>query len=77
MTATQLAIDLPTAAPIRSVVQSATLPETCPVRDRCLIPQRVNGEIVMLPRTAEQVCGFEQAGMVRACHKRRGMEGER
>ena len=60
---TQLAIDLSPTAPIRTVVQAASLPETCPVRDRCLL--------AILTNAPGYRCGFEQAGTVNACPKRR------
>ena len=62
---TQLAIDLPTTAPLQSrpVVQ----PEVCPVRGRCLL--------AILAKNAAYACGFEQANTVDWCPKRRGVEG--
>ena len=59
---TQLAIDLPPAAPLQSEPK-VTEPQTCPNRNRCLVG--LNGNYR---------CGFEIAGTVYACPKRRGME---
>ena len=60
---TTLALDLSPTAPIRTIVQAASLPETCPVRDRCLV--------AILAKSPDYRCGFELAGTVNACHKRR------
>ena len=56
---TQLATNLPPTKPLQSrpVIQ----PETCPVRAKCLLA-------TMRP---EYLCGFEQAGTVDGCPKRR------
>ena len=62
MTATQLAIDITKAAPLRSE-PTITEPHICPVRDRCLAG--LNGNYR---------CGWEIIGAVDACHKRRGLE---
>jgi len=59
---TQLAIPTESIAPAQSKPQAAQL-DTCPVRDRC-------------HDFAGYRCGFEQAGTVAACPKRRRMEVE-
>ena len=58
---TQLATSIKPTAPLQAELpQAASL--LCPVRDLCH----------NLP--AEYRCGFEQAGSVMACHKRRRLE---
>ena len=65
MTTTQLAINLPPRAPLRS--EPAVYPlHICPVRDQCLL--------AILAKNDTYRCGFEQAGSVMACSKRRGLE---
>ena len=57
---TQLAHDIKPTAPLRSAPTAAM--RECPVRDRC-------------HQYAGYRCGFEQAGTVAACPKKRRLEG--
>ena len=78
---TQLATDLTPTAPLKSRPQSVQL-ETCPMRHRCIMATHVAGgrlevRIVERPRSETGIsCGFEQAGTVAACPKRKRLEGE-
>ena len=58
---TQLAIDLEPTAPLQSWPQAAQKPQVCPVRHLCLLATM----------RSDYRCGFEQAGTVAACPKRR------
>ena len=60
---TQLAFDITPKAPLQSV---PVILNECPVRDRCLAS--------ILEQNDRYKCGFEQAGSVNACPKRKRME---
>lgn len=70
--------DAGTVAPLQSAPQMA--PELCPVRDRCMVTTHVKGKrleqrIVQRPRSETAIlCGFEIAGTVADCPKRRKLE---
>ena len=70
---TQLATDLQATAPLQSKPH-----QVCPVRDRCMVTTRVDGDrpgrpiVIEQPRSTLGIpCGFELVGTVRYCHKRK------
>ena len=73
---TQLAFDITPKAPLKSM---PVILNECPVRDRCLVPVNVgtkkNPRIEPRPLSStDMLCGFEQAGSVNACPKRKRLE---